>query len=126
MCELPSCYGHEQRKARVEHLCCECYGTISKGEVYHFHHGVWDGRAASYKVCVDCEELREECDKDVKYDDERTPFEGLSETVEGKSGDVRGLLGRYAAIKTKRGATVAPWMLERIEKEKKDEKLEAK
>jgi hypothetical protein len=117
MFELPSCYGHEQRKARKDHLCCECCGTISKGEVYHFHHGVWDGRAASYKVCVDCEALKEEVDKNVKYDDERTPFERLSETVKEP------LIERYMAIRWKRGAPIAPWLVapkpvEKVNKEK--------
>jgi hypothetical protein len=38
MCEIPSCYGHEERTARKAHKCCECHGTIQVGEKYHFHH----------------------------------------------------------------------------------------
>jgi len=118
MCEPPSCYGHEQRKARKEHKCCECDGVIAKGETYHFHHGVWDGQAASYKVCADCEALKKYCDADVEFDEERTPFGGLVEVVEGKSAHVRGLIGRYVEIKTKRGAPVAQWLVEKVNKEK--------
>jgi hypothetical protein len=112
MLEPPSCYRHDQRKARKEHKCCECEGVIWKGEVYHFHHGVWDGVAASYKVCSDCEALKAEVDRDVKHDDERTPFGELAEAVREPR------LGQYMAIRWKRGAPVAPWLAEVVNKEK--------
>jgi hypothetical protein len=104
MCELPSCYGHEERTARKAHKCCECHGTIQPGELYHYHHGVWDGRASDYKVCVDCEALRAECDRDVHYDEERTPFEGLYESVDALWPNE--LFARFVEIKRRRGATV--------------------
>lgn len=103
MCELPSCYGHEERQARRAHKCCECHGTIQPGELYHYHHGVWDGKASNYKVCVDCEALRAECDEDARPD-ECTPFEGLYESVDALWPDE--LFARFVEIKRRRGATV--------------------
>lgn len=97
--EMPSCYGHEKRKARKNHKCCECHGTIMSGEEYHYHHGVWAGCALGYKVCIDCEALRAECDHDVSYD-EGTPFEGLSDAVIEDTD----LFTRFVEIKRKRGS----------------------
>jgi hypothetical protein len=107
MCEMPSCYGHEERKARKAHICCECNGTIQTGETYHYHHGVWDGEASDYKVCSDCEALRVECDRAARYD-ECTPFEGLHDAVEG-IGNPK-LFTHFVEIKRRRGATVPQWM----------------
>ena len=112
MCEMPSCYGHEERKARRAHKCCECHGAIQPGEKYHYHHGVWDGEASDYKVCADCEALRTECDRDARHD-ECTPFEGLHDSVEGIGDPV--LFVRFVEIKRRRGATVPQWMAARAD-----------
>ena len=40
--------------------------------------GVWDGRGASYKVCMGCEDLRKELNVDQEYD-EQICFGDLSE-----------------------------------------------
>lgn len=120
MCEMPSCYGHEERKARKAHKCCECHGAIQPGELYHFwnqgryHHGVWDGKASNYKVCVDCEALRAECDEDARPD-ERTPFEGLLDSVNAVWPDAPELFVRFVEIKRRRGATVPPWMATQVD-----------
>lgn len=120
MCEMPSCYGHEERKARKAHNCSECHGTIQPGERYHHHHGVWDGKASDYKVCADCEALRAECDKDARQDDERTPFEGLSESVDGMWPHSPEVLVRFVEIKRRRGATVPQWMATRADTANKE------
>jgi len=112
MCEMPSCYGHEERKARKAHKCCECHGTIQPGEKYHYHHGVWDCEASDYKVCADCEALRAECDRDALHD-ECTPFEGLHDSVEGIGEPA--LFARFVEIKRRRGATVPQWMATRAD-----------
>lgn len=117
MCEMPSCYGHEERKARKSHKCCECHGTIQPGEKYHYHHGVWDGDAMSFKVCMDCEALRAECDRGARYD-ECTPFEGLHDSVEG-IGEPE-LFARFVEIKRRRGATVPQWMATRADTANKE------
>jgi hypothetical protein len=109
MCEMPSCCGHEIRKARKPHKCCECDGVIQPGENYHYHHGVWDGEAADYKVCIDCEALRAEYDAD-SHADECTALAQLSETVEGCGAHEKELFVRFVDIKRKRGATVPEWM----------------
>lgn len=66
MSEMPQCYRLVKRKARKDHKCCECRGLIPKGESYNYHSGIWNGEPESYKVCVDCDALREkirnECD----------------------------------------------------------------
>jgi hypothetical protein len=109
MVEMPSCYGHEERKARKAHKCCECRGTIPPGEVYHYHHGVWVGEARDYKVCADCEALRAECDRDARHN-ERTPFEGLIESVGAMCTNAPEILARFSAIMRRRGAKVPQWM----------------
>jgi hypothetical protein len=90
-------------------MCCECHGTIRQGETYHYHHGVWDGEARGYKVCSDCETLREECDRDARHD-ELTPFEGLVNSVDGMWPNAPELFVRFVEIKRRRGATVPQWM----------------
>lgn len=49
--DMPSVYRCDLRKARSQHTCCECRGTIRKGETYNYHHGIWSGEAQAYKVC---------------------------------------------------------------------------
>jgi hypothetical protein len=114
MVDMPSCYGHKERKARKAHKCCECLGTIQSGETYHYHHGVWDGVAGDHKVCMDCEALRGECDHDAKHDDECTPFEYLYESVDAKWSDAPELFRKFIEIKQKRGGIIPKWMADRV------------
>ncbi len=120
MNEMPCVYACELRKARKEHKCCECGGAIQAGENYHYHHGIWDGSAGSYKACQDCEALRIDVDKDVEYDDEKTAFTDLIDSV-FENGD-RELIRRFIEIKRKRGAEVKPWMIERLEESEQEAK----
>ena len=112
MCEMPSCYGHEERKARKAHKCCECHGMIHPGEKYRYHHGVWDGQASDHKVCADCESLRAECDRGARHG-ECTPFEGLHDSVEETGASE--LFARFVWIKRRRGANVPQWMAARAD-----------
>lgn len=48
------------RTARKEHTCCECGGTIAKGEVYEYTSGVWEGQGSDFKTCMPDAELRED------------------------------------------------------------------
>jgi hypothetical protein len=108
--EMPSCYRKDTPKARINHICCECRGVIQKGETYTYHHGVWDGRGASFKMCVDCDELRVEVDRDCDVED-GSAFGDLYESVfNGRDSSV---IAKFLAIKRKRGATIKPWMIER-------------
>lgn len=58
MCECddnpPACATSNVRKAAKNHTCFECGGTISKGDLYSYHSGVWDGEVASFKWCDNC------------------------------------------------------------------------
>ncbi len=80
MCEFPAVYHMTPRRARKEHHCCECRGKILKGESYNYHSGVWDGQGRSFKVCVDCDRLRGELNKDRDFED-AVVFGGLTEAV---------------------------------------------
>lgn len=80
MFNIPECFGWVKRKALKDHICCECNGKISKGELYYYFHGIWLGVPSSYKVCVDCEYLRLDCDEGLEYG-EGTAFTKLEETV---------------------------------------------
>jgi hypothetical protein len=77
---MPSVYSCETPKAKKEHQCCECGGIISIGEHYNYHHGIWEGAAMTYKVCVDCDDLRRQVDSECRYD-EVTGFGYLLESV---------------------------------------------
>jgi len=47
------------RKARIEHICCECHEPIQPGEIYEYVKGYWDGWD-SFKTCKTCTTIREE------------------------------------------------------------------
>jgi hypothetical protein len=111
MCEMPSVYGCDHPKARKEHKCCECRGVIPVGEVYNKHRGIWDGSADTFKVCVDCDLLRNEVDNDERDPECKTAFGYLSESV-FEVGD-RVFVKRFLEIKRKRGAEIRDWMIER-------------
>jgi hypothetical protein len=68
-CELPSAYVHLERKAIKDHRSCECHGVITKGELYHVHKGVWDGRGDEFKNCADCESIRCDASRSIENDE---------------------------------------------------------
>lgn len=107
---MPSAYVHVTPTARVEHKCCECEGTISKGEKYHKHSGIWDGEASAYKVCQECEQLRVEVDRLITDKYEGTAFGELFDAVTERNCDPA-LLARYVDNALRRGAVVPPWVL---------------
>ena len=56
----PQAFCETKRKAKKEHKCCECKEIISKGEIYIYSSGIWDGEPNSYKTCLTCESVRNE------------------------------------------------------------------
>lgn len=54
----PSVLSRSMGKSRKPHKCCECHGTIRKGEEYELSKGCWDGRWDAFKTCNDCVHLR--------------------------------------------------------------------
>ena len=58
--ELPTCCKTSMPTARIRHRCCECRGVIWPNELYHLDSGVWDGEGASFKTCLQCDEIRNE------------------------------------------------------------------
>jgi hypothetical protein len=55
----PECMSQIQRKARKDHVCCECRRVIKAGTVYEYTSGIWDKEPSSYKTCPRCVLLRE-------------------------------------------------------------------
>ena len=47
------------RKARQQHICCECRKKIAAGETYEYISGIWDGQAEDFKTCEKCADLRD-------------------------------------------------------------------
>lgn len=47
----------EERRARKEHQCSECYKIISPGERYTSTAVLCDGHVSSYKHCLRCERV---------------------------------------------------------------------
>lgn len=41
-------------KARKEHKCCECGGTIRRGERHKRVSSLYDGRWSTFRRCADC------------------------------------------------------------------------
>ena len=118
MCEIPAVYKCDTRKARKDHKCYECHGIIQKGEKYHNHHGVWDGSGSTYKVCVECDALRDQIDQGWIDYDELTPFGSLIESV--FSSDNPTFMITYMYIAVKRGGHIQEWFLKSIDKALKE------
>lgn len=52
--ETPEFFVQSRPMARSEHTCCECGGTIQKGERYGRYSGKWDGQIATFCRCYLC------------------------------------------------------------------------
>jgi hypothetical protein len=50
--------GSPHRKARKEHICGECRGTIQPGEVYEVAKLLYDGTITTHKTCLPCVSVR--------------------------------------------------------------------
>jgi len=50
----PECFVEENRKARKEHICCECRRIIKKNEEYEYVRGKWEGGFSTFKTCKQC------------------------------------------------------------------------
>lgn len=103
MCEFPATYMMRVRRARKEHRCCECGGKILSGETYNYHSGVWDGQGRSFKVCPECDLLRNELNKDRDFED-TVVFGGLVEDVHDL--DEPAITDRLLGIMRKRDAKI--------------------
>ena len=104
--EMPECFVHDRRKARKTHKCCECHGAIQKGELYHHMSGVWAEGPDAYKVCFDCEQLREDVDEGHRLD-EVTAFEGLFDAV-FNGAEVQAFMVRFIENADRRGSMIVP------------------
>ena len=52
-------YNRSRPRARKEHRCCECGGTIAAGEQYHRVESLYDGDWATDRWCDRCEAVRQ-------------------------------------------------------------------
>jgi hypothetical protein len=99
---MADAYGLKKPKAIKAHKCCECGGEIQPGEVYHYHSGIWEGEPFSFKVCIDCDALRDAVVRDCDlHFDEVPAFGQLADDLEGLH------LTQFHAIQVKRGITSA-------------------
>jgi hypothetical protein len=58
MCdEYPEMYNEIERKARKQHMCCECFNPILKDSVYYDISGMWDGEFDRMRAHKDCHEF---------------------------------------------------------------------
>lgn len=62
-CPLSECddyatvYETVQRKARKEHVCCECRDPITKGTLHEYTTMLFDGAWSDYRMCLVCREI---------------------------------------------------------------------
>ena len=61
----PEAYRHIERKARKAHRCCECSGVIQPKETYHYHSGIWEGEPDDFKICSDCQKLKDKMNAEL-------------------------------------------------------------
>lgn len=54
-CEIPDFYSTSTPKARKPHVCCECSGSIFKGERHFQVTGKWEGQISSFRQHLICE-----------------------------------------------------------------------
>ena len=99
MSEMPQCFTKTTPTAQKDHVCVECSGRISKGEVYQRVSGIWDGVGATYKTCAECSALRQEVIDIVSDTDEFPAFGELGFHCGEFGGDLE---KRFKAIAKKR------------------------
>ena len=116
--EYPKVYNQWNRKARKEHKCCECKGTIKRGEEYIYASGIWD-KPADYKFCLCCMDLRMEIMENIDPED-TPPFGGLHDDV-FQSDNIE-WMQRYVDNAKVRGGSLGRdnWMGKRLEEAKID------
>lgn len=52
--EYATVYGETTRRARRDHTCCGCGRKITRGQLYVYGSGVFDGAGFSRKICGAC------------------------------------------------------------------------
>jgi hypothetical protein len=112
MCEHLSAHVHKIKKARKQHKCYECLGTIKKGECYHYHSGVLARHPVFYHVCSDCQILHKKINSTIRSTDDKLRFGGLfvasCEACGGK------FLDEMVKIMERRGVEIIPnWSCDR-------------
>lgn len=111
-CEMPTIYHHDNPRARKDHRCCECRGTIRAGETYHIITGIWDGRGLTFKTCPECMALRKVFEDEATDPGEYPGLGHLSEHIfDHYNGYVPDRINRFIAIMRARGASIpAQWL----------------
>lgn len=70
----PEAFVVKKRKARKEHICCECHRVIPVGCEYIYYSGIWDGQPSSYKHCVECHDIAMAVDEYCRAENEPEEF----------------------------------------------------
>jgi hypothetical protein len=112
--EYPEFYSCEMPKARKEHKCCECLGTIIVGETYQYIAGYWPtvNGLSVFKTCAGCLKIRKTLCESFCMSGE-IAFGELLEYVEESGCD--SLMRQFAENAKARGSEVGKWLLEQIE-----------
>lgn len=53
-CDYSAVWDERKLRARKEHRCSECHGTIKRGETYTRIASLYDGRWTTIRRCEDC------------------------------------------------------------------------
>ena len=104
-------YYVDDRNARKQHRCEECSGVIKVGEIYKYHHGVFDGSGFSNHVCAECERLRTELNDTLNRWEQVCVSELCEAVFESEDAS---MMKRYIDNATRRGAKLSQWMLDRL------------
>ena len=56
--DQPDFYNRHIRKARKQHKCDECAGSILPGNQYEHVRALWEGYISTFKTCEGCVNIR--------------------------------------------------------------------
>jgi len=63
----PQVFSASYPRAKKQHRCCECGGSIRPGEEYERAWGVWVGEMSTYKTCMTCVRIRRDYGCSASY-----------------------------------------------------------
>lgn len=55
--ETCAVWNEDTRRARKEHVCCECHEPIRKGELHKHVTSLFDGSWSTHRTCLLCDEI---------------------------------------------------------------------
>lgn len=80
--ETPTLWAHKKVMGAKDHTCCECAGTIRKGETHDFYKFLFDGDWYAFRACPDCRVIICELTRLLGDGHCGWPAEGMMEQLE--------------------------------------------